>query len=243
MRVSLNQLHTTAQRALESIGFPYGADDEGAALVVGLECIGLEGARRLLARLPLLARTGYPDCLHPQGAPPGCFDGGLAAGGLALAPPVVDWCRCQGEQHGGVARARINGAGNGEGPWYMAAALAAPPGWSLDVRWNEDGRGFCGHRDANGNASLFHNINNGLEDNIQVISSYDSRSSPPPLPPAYEPWRSAAECRERRRRCLREGVVVDGETWQALRRHAANVLVAATPGSTERGAGGGDAND
>jgi len=236
VNISVNELESTVKKALAGLGFPYGADAEGAAMTRTLECAGLGGVQLLLGALPQLRRHGFPRAMPlVNGAGGDWFDGADVAS-VTLAPAVVDFA----VQHG---KSTVQNAGctlqnGGRGLWFAAAALeAASPGVWFTVRWRAAEREW--RATVDGDVMLL-SSRPAVGDSAALTVT---RHGKLPAPPPGNPHLTAEQHRRRRQRCFAEGIKIAGGDWRQLKKLAALTLVPATAASRTQGAGGGDAND
>lgn len=239
VNISVNELESTVKKALAGLGFPYGADAEGAAMARALECAGLGGVQLLLGALPRLRRHGFPRAMPLVD---GRFDG-VAVAGVALAPSVVDFAVQHGEATvrnagGALQSAESTSQNGGHGLWFAAAALeAARPGVWFTVRWCSARREW--RATVDGDAMLL--SSRPAADDCAVLTV--TRHGKIPAPPSGTPRLTAEQHRRRRHRCFAEGIKIPAGDWRQLKKLAALTLVPATAASRAQGAGGGDANN
>lgn len=243
VNISVNELESTVKKALAGLGFPYGADAEGAAMARALECAGLGGVRLLLGALPKLRRRGFPRAMPlVNGAGGGWFDGSRAAG-VALAPSVVDFAVQHGESTVRNAGCTLQNDGptshnGGHGLWFAAAALeAARPGVWFMVRWRSARRKW--RATVDGDAMLLSSRPAAGESATLTVTRHGGG----PAAHSGTPRLTAEQHRRHRQRCFAEGIKIPAGDWRQLKKLAALTLVPATAASRAQGAGGGDAND
>jgi len=246
VNISVNELESTVKKVLAGLGFPYGADAEGAAMACTLECAGLGGVQLLLGALPQLRRRGFPRAMPlVDAAAGGRFDGSDVAG-VALAPSVVDFA----VQHG---QSTVRNAGctlqsgesalqnGGQSLWFAAAALeAASPGAWFTVRWRAAEREWCATVDGDVMSLSSRPAVAAVEESVALTVT---RHGKLPAAPPGKPHLTAGQHRRRRERCFAEGIKIAAGDWRQLKKLAALTLVPATAASRAQGAGGGDAND
>lgn len=243
VNISVNELESTVKKALAGLGFPYGADAEGAAMARALECAGLGGVQLLQGELPRLRRHGFPRAMPLVNDAGGAWFDGADVAGVALAPSVVDFA----VQHGGstvrnAGCALQNGESTshngGHGLWFAAAALeVARPGLWFTVRWQSARREW--RATVDGDAMLL--SSRPAADDCAALTV--TRHGKIPAPPSGTPHLTAEQHRRRRHRCFAEGIKIPAGDWRRLKKPAALTLVPATAVSRAHGAGGGDAND
>jgi len=245
VNISVNELESTVKKALAGLGFPYGADAEGAAMARTLECAGLGGVQLLLGALPQLRRRGFPRAMPLVDAGGGRFDGSDVAG-VALAPSVVDFAVQHGQSTVCNAGCTLQSGGStlqngGQSLWFAAAALeAASPGVWFTVRWRAVEREWCATVDGDAMSLSSRPAVAAVEESAALTVT---RHGKLPAAPPGKPHLTAGQHRRRRERRFAEGIKIAAGDWRQLKKLAALTLVPATAASRAQGAGGGDAND
>lgn len=245
MRVSLNELTRTCQKAFEGLGFPAGVDRDAARMVAWLERHGLPGLARLATELEALsARPPRPPAVVGDGPDTMTLD----AGGqtvLLAAPAALDLARAGWAAAGGGSatirdcRAPLLGA--------PAPALLGATGCWFRSRWEEGGGAFDLVIDPDGRPALYGDeralaaVPGGAASLGYVCTGGAAAGFPAAVRPRGDAPAAIAppDFASRERHALAEGVRVDAKTWEPIAALAARILVDGTEESRARGAGGG----
>lgn len=246
LRLSLNEVHRAAQRALEGAGAPHGVDRDGAQAVAWLEARGLPGLALLDASLGQMAGTFAPPPAPRRRAGGAAID---LAGRPALvwAGALVDCLRLlNGED--GVSRLELAGC-----RWPLAllpeAAQQAAPGRTIELRWQVGPIRVAAVAAVDGACRIA--LGGGPVEPRRLFLD------PAPADTTMETSRGVTRAVDRPgaavvldagafERALEDslahGVAVEAALWQRISAAAQRVLVPASAESRARGAGGGDAN-
>lgn len=242
LRVSLNEINRTCQRALEGLGAPVGIDREGAAAVAWLEARGLPGLELLTRDMARLDGGFGPIAQVKTGAGIAELDArGQSA--IALAGSVVDFLRSLAEPDKSASLAVVNLLS----PLFLlpaAAAARAALGERYQVEWPIGGPPVCSAllNETGATISLAKDGEAVLASELLTRVTLSTASAPNQVSPWAHEILTPALLTGRVQDSLANGVFVSEDVWWAIGAMATRVLVSTTAESRARGAGGGDAN-
>ncbi len=237
MKISLNELHIKCRNAFRGLGFPHGADEEGAFIIAWLEIHQFEGLK-LFSRVPKCRTKGpFPQTISIDEN--GVVDCSQCCG-IAVIPSVFDLVRSRGNEDE-TNEIVMNHCS--QAILFLPLILKYADSrhtWQL-VGTDAESSTHITVDTVNGCVSMNSNTRESPQSDWQIklqrVASltFDTKN-------ANEKW-SFDSLHQQEKQAIENGLEVNEEQWHLVLETARKSLVPASEESRVKGAGGGDSND